>query len=250
MHQARVAFLVLAVVSTGACLPVLAGRSPVESVASTVPASSPASLAAADRALHPLDGVAAVVNARVITLSEVEARVARIVAARPATESAPGARDALVNATYAAVLEEMIENDLLIDAALASALTVTPDEVEDAVGKIALRTGDEAAFDAALAAEGLTRESHRAAVRDELLRMKYVALRVRSLIRVDDETLHAYYAKLRSLGPLKPFDAVRDTVLERYVTEETERLRARLIAELKAAAYVDVRVAALRPGGK
>jgi len=158
--------------------------------------AAPAPDGAGDRI--PIDRVAAVVNSVVITWLELDEKARPAAMARVAGESDPAKKTELFVATYREVLDAMIINELLEQEAAKLALTVTTDEIDRAVDGIMKRNGmDKPTFLAELKKAGYTEASHRTEVRGHLLRMKVVALKVKSRISTDDDVLKAYYEKFK-----------------------------------------------------
>jgi len=146
----------------------------------------------------PLDRVAAVVNSVVITWLELVEKAQPVAMARVAAEPDPAKKTEVLLATYREVLDALIVNELLGQEAAKLALTVTTDEIDRAVDGIMKRNGmDKETFVAELVKAGYTEASHREEVRGHLLRMKVIALKVKSRISTDDDVLKAYYEKLK-----------------------------------------------------
>jgi parvulin-like peptidyl-prolyl isomerase len=145
-----------------------------------------------------IDRVAAVVNSTPIFESDLDEKASAMVAARLAAEPDLAKKPEALRAIWADVLDAMIVNELVQQEAAKLALTVTSDEIDRAVEGIIKRYGwDRATFLSELKKEGYTEAAHRDDVRQHLLRMKVVALKVRSRISTDDDVLKAYYEKLK-----------------------------------------------------
>lgn len=142
-----------------------------------------------------VDRVAAVVNNDIITLSEVEARIA------PDAQRLRAEPDATKRAEARAVLVKK-GVDLLIGEKLMEAqvkelnIEVADSEIEmgmDDVKKQNNITSEQ--FEGLLAQEGYTLASYKNFMRKHLARLKLVNLKVRSKVKISDEDLKAEYAR-------------------------------------------------------
>ena len=142
-----------------------------------------------------VDRVAAVVNNDIITLSEVETRIApdasRLRAEPDATKRAE-ARAILVKRG----LELLIGEKLMETQVRELNIEVADSEIEmgmDDVKKQNNITADQ--FEGLLAQEGYTLAGYKAFMRKHLARLKLVNLKVRSKVKISDEDLKAEYAR-------------------------------------------------------
>ena len=142
-----------------------------------------------------VDRVAAVVNNDIITLSEVETRIApdaqRLRAEPDATKRAE-ARAVLVKRG----LELLIGEKLMETQVRELNIEVADSEIEmgmDDVKKQNNITSEQ--FEGLLAQEGYTLVSYKAFMRKHLARLKLVNLKVRSKVKISDEDLKAEYAR-------------------------------------------------------
>lgn len=142
-----------------------------------------------------VDRIAAVVNTDIITLSEVEARIA------PELSRLRGEPDASRRAEARAQLVKK-GLDLLIGEKLMEfqvkelALDVSEQEIDLSMEDVKKQNNiSSEQFEQLLAQEGYTMSSYRAFMRKHLSRMKLVNLKVRSKMKIADEDLKAEYAK-------------------------------------------------------
>ena len=142
-----------------------------------------------------VDRVAAVVNNDIITLSEVETRIApdaqRLRAEPDATKRAE-ARAVLVKRG----LELLIGEKLMETQVRELNIEVADSEIEmgmDDVKKQNNITSDQ--FEGLLAQEGYTLVGYKAFMRKHLARLKLVNLKVRSKVKISEEDLKAEYAR-------------------------------------------------------
>jgi len=96
----------------------------------------------------------------------------------------------------ARVLTEMINEELVLKAALAAKLDVNATEVKNAMDEIKRQNGlDDDQFADALKVQGYTLEAYRRDVRRQILRMRAIQSLVRPKVNVGDEDVKAQYAK-------------------------------------------------------
>ncbi len=142
-----------------------------------------------------IDRVAAVVNNDIITLSEVETRIA------PDAQRLRNEPDATKRAENRTVLVkrglELLIGERLMESQVRELnIEVADSEIEmgmDDVKKQNNITSEQ--FEGLLAQEGYTLTSYKAFMRKHLARLKLVNLKVRSKVKISDEDLKADYAR-------------------------------------------------------
>jgi peptidyl-prolyl cis-trans isomerase SurA len=142
-----------------------------------------------------VDRVAAVVNNDVITLSEVETRIApdaqRLRSETDATKRAE-ARSVLVKRG----LELLIGEKLMETQVRELNIEVADSEIEMGMDDVKKQNNiNTEQFEGLLAQEGYTLASYKAFMRKHLARLKLVNLKVRSKVKISDEDLKAEYAR-------------------------------------------------------
>ena len=139
------------------------------------------------------DGIAAVVNGEVITRKQVESRLAAsLKSGRPPT----GAGRAELAGK---VLDDLIDQELINQAAKPKGVFITEADISEAVEKIKRQNNlTEARFRASLAYSGTTLESFREGLRLELMRGQVMGSKVLNKIVVTDKEVLAY---LKGEGP-------------------------------------------------
>ncbi len=142
-----------------------------------------------------VDRVAAVVNNDIITLSEVEARVA------PDAQRLRSEPDA---SKRAELRTELMKRgvDLLVGEKLMEAqvrelnIEVADSEIDMSIAEVTKQNNmTPEAFEGALSAEGYTLQSYKSFMRKHLARLKLVNLKVRSKVKISEEDLKAEYAR-------------------------------------------------------
>lgn len=140
-----------------------------------------------------VDRVVAVVNNEVITLSEVEAKVAPEVQRMqiPLAERAK-AREQLQKAA----LDNLIGEKLLTGQVKELQIEVTSQEIDAGIQDVQQQNGMSAEqFQQELVRAGYSLQGYRDFMRDHMARMKLIQMKVRSQLKISDEDLRAEYAK-------------------------------------------------------
>jgi Parvulin-like peptidyl-prolyl isomerase len=138
------------------------------------------------------DRIVAVVNGEVITLKQLDNRVGAVSKSRQAS----GLDQATLREK---VLESLIEQELINQAAKAKGVFVTESDISQALESIKQENNlNDAQFRASLAQSGTTMEAFRDDLRVELLRNRVLGAQVMSKIVVTDSEIRAF---LRGEGP-------------------------------------------------
>ena len=144
-----------------------------------------------------VERVVAVVGEQAILLSELRER-ARPFLARVDQQSPDSAqRAAATSQLYGQLVDRMVDEELEQRAANRANLSVTPREVDDALGRVASQNGvppDRVVEEAVRS--GLTEQAYRTELRRQLLEAKLMNLRIQGRLRVTDEDVRAAYARL------------------------------------------------------
>ncbi len=143
-------------------------------------------------AAEVVDRVVAVVNDRVITLSELNAAYA--VALGGLKGSGLGDEDTVE--TRSKVLDNLIERTLIKQAAEKAGIEVSEWEIDNAIEDVKRQNNlTHEALMVALASSGLTYNEYREQMRDEIRQVKFVNRRFRSKIVIQDEDVEEYYTQ-------------------------------------------------------
>lgn len=143
-----------------------------------------------------VDRVDAIVNDAVVLHSEVAMRVAPLSAelAQITDERERARRQKKLSSQ---VLEEMINEELMIQAAVEAKLEVKQSEIQSALEEIKTQHKlDDDGLAKALAQQGHTAASYKKDLRRQLLRMRVVNTLVRPKVSVTDEDLRARYDEM------------------------------------------------------
>ena len=144
------------------------------------------------------DRIVAVVNDGVITLSELNSALERVM---ERIEKIPeeAKRNQVATQAREAVMGQLIDRTLLEQEASKLKLTVTGDEVDKALESLLADRGlTYEKLRETLAAEGADIAEYRDEIRRDLLRRKLIERTVKSKVSVADEEVGAYYAKHRN----------------------------------------------------
>jgi peptidyl-prolyl cis-trans isomerase SurA len=170
-----------------------AAPSPVRPAAPSAPAARAAAPRDARAGRMVVDKVVAVVNDAVILRSEMLRRVA------PLTADVQNITDRIERQRRLAklegdVLEEMVSEELIVQAAADAKLEVTAKEVDSALGEIKKQNNlDDNQLAQALRLQGYSMASYRQDVRKQIVRMRAVNMLVRPRVTVTDDDVRARY---------------------------------------------------------
>ncbi len=142
-----------------------------------------------------IDRVVAVLDEEAIFLSDVERRARPFLAEVPA-DAVGAAREQVRQRILRETLERMIDDQLLRQAATRLHVTVTDEDVEQFIERIARERGatTEQLFEA-LQREGVSITEYRAHMETEVRRLKVLQLRVRGRINLTDADLQEAYRR-------------------------------------------------------
>jgi len=142
-----------------------------------------------------IDRVVAVLDEEAIFLSDVERRARPFMSEIPA-DATGEAREQLRLRVLRETLERMIDDQLLRQAATRLHITVTDEDVEQFIERIARERGatTEQLFEA-LQREGVSITEYRAHMETEVRRLKVLQLRVRGRINITDPDLQEAYRR-------------------------------------------------------
>ncbi len=144
-----------------------------------------------------LERVVAVVNDSIILQSELDARLVPVV--QEAQQIAdPAERRRRMAKLASQVLDEMVNEELIVQAAEAAKIEVDSSEVQAALDEIKQQNNlDDAGLQQALAQQGYTLQGYKADLRRQLLRLRAVNQLVAPKVQVTDEDIHARYDQLQ-----------------------------------------------------
>jgi parvulin-like peptidyl-prolyl isomerase len=144
-----------------------------------------------------LERIVAVVDDTVILDSEVAQRAMPLLAQSGTSAADPDARAQAWRQTYHTALDQLVEEQLIIQAAAEAKLEVNEDEVQKALDQVKTQNRlTDSQLQAALATQGTTLGQYRRDIRRQILRLRAINVLVRPRVQVSDNDLKAKYAKL------------------------------------------------------
>ena len=146
-----------------------------------------------------IDRVMAVVNGKVITLSELTEREAPL--AKQATETFSGSeREKRLADISKKVLDSLIEDLLLEREAERLGMKVSERDIDDAIEDVKKQNSlDDAGLKIALKKEGLTYEGYRSQIKNQIEKSRVIGQQVRSKVNVTEKDLADYYERNRRI---------------------------------------------------
>lgn len=155
-----------------------------------------------------IERVAAVVNDRAVLLSDLRRRAAPFLEQAVRDVSA-AERKTRIKQLYAGLLQQLVDEELIEQAAAKGHVTVSSTEVEQAIENVRRQNSlEEAAFWEAVRAQGYTERQYRDDVRKQLLRLKLINQRVRSRVNITELTIkEAYDDRVRDARRAQKFHA-------------------------------------------
>jgi parvulin-like peptidyl-prolyl isomerase len=194
-----------------------------------------------------LERVIAVVNESIILQSELDARLVPV-RAEAEQIADPAERKRRLAKLASQVLDDMVNEELIVQAAEGAKIEVGSDEVQAALDEIKSNNKlDDAALQQALAQQGYTLNAYKADLRRQLLRLRAVNQLVAPKVNVTDEDVRARYDELSRRSAA--ISAVRLShiliKLPEHATEQeladAKDAAAKAIAQVKGgAAFADV----------
>lgn len=140
--------------------------------------------------------VVAVINDSIVLRSELEARMVPVVGEAQQIAD-PKERDRRIDKLRGQVLDEMVNEELIVQAAEAAKIEVESTEVQAALDEIKSSNNlDDAALAQVLAAQGYTLGNYKTDLRRQLLRLRAVNQLVAPKVTITDEDIKARYDEM------------------------------------------------------
>jgi peptidyl-prolyl cis-trans isomerase SurA len=174
-----------------------AEAAPISTQPNAAPAGSKPAASSPNRgAKLKVDYVVAIVNDAIILNSELEAR--RVPVLTEAQQIAdPKERERRIAKLTSQVLDEMVNDELEVQAAEAAKIEVESSEVQAALDEIKQQNNlDDAGLAAALSAQGFTLANYKQEVRRQMLRLRAENQMIAPKIQISEEDVRARYDQM------------------------------------------------------
>ncbi len=188
-----------------------------------------------------VDRVAAVVGNHVILLSEVRSRASLVARTQHATLAQ------ITDAILRQVAEHLVEEYLEDLEAKRLNVTVVPEEIDRAVEQLA--QGNNASVSTFLKEvdkQGISIVELKEALHRQLVESKLLLMRSSQMQRIEEKDLRLRYEQMKQQvkdpKDLKSYDELKNELVNVLLQERIQALREDWIAQLRARAYVEVRV--------
>ncbi len=144
-----------------------------------------------------LERVVAIVNDSIILQSELDARLTPMIAqAQSITDE--GERKRRLAKLASQILDEMVNEELIVQAAESAKIEVETSEVQAALDEIKQQNNlDDAGLAQALSAQGYTLQNYKADLRRQLMRLRAVNTIVQPKIQITDEDIKARFDQMQ-----------------------------------------------------
>ncbi len=198
---ASVALLLAASLGTASAQPVPTPGGPAPSPAPAgsprTPAPAGSAPAAAPRKTFVVDRVVAIVNDAIILDSELRVRLVPYQDDVASIED-PRERGRRMDKLRTQLLDDMINEELIVQAADEARIEVESKEVDDALREVKSQNKlDDAGFQQALAAQGYTLTAYRSDIRRQLTRYKAMNQIIAPKVSVTDDQVRARYDEMQ-----------------------------------------------------
>lgn len=187
------------------------------------------------------DAVVATVNGQEIKNAQVEERLAQIknvLSAQGADLTQPGVLDEY----RSRIVDELIDNQLLLQAAEKEGITVTDEEVTAEYNELVTMFGGEEALKEQMSLVGIDDEALRKNLREQKIIEAYVAnhSEIETIEVTDEEALAAYNQSVGENTEGAPaFDDVKNMLKEQIAQEKASSLIALVVQDLKTNATIE-----------
>lgn len=144
-----------------------------------------------------VERIVATVGERAILLSDLKRRSEPFMLQVQQSVPAGAQRNAAISQVYKAVLQKIVDEELMEKAALLAKVTITPTEIDEALKRVAQQnkiTVEQVVAEAERA--GMSESKYREELRRQLLEAKLLNVRLQGRIRITEEDLRAAYQKL------------------------------------------------------
>jgi peptidyl-prolyl cis-trans isomerase SurA len=156
-------------------------------------------LCAATAQATVVERIVATVGERAILLSDLRRRAEPFMLQVQQTVPVGAQRNAAISQVYKAVLQKIVDEELMEKAAALAKVTITPTEIDEALKRVATQnklTVEQVLAEAARA--GMPESKYREELRRQLLEAKLLNVRLQGRIRITEEDLRAAFQKIEA----------------------------------------------------
>jgi len=146
-----------------------------------------------------VERIVATVGERAILLSDLRRRAEPFMLQVQQSVPAGAQRNAAISQVYKAVLQKIVDEELMEKAAAQAKVTITPTEIDEALKRVATQnkmTVEQVLGEAARA--GMPESKYREELRRQLLEAKLLNVRLQGRIRITEEDLRAAFQKIEA----------------------------------------------------
>jgi peptidyl-prolyl cis-trans isomerase SurA len=144
-----------------------------------------------------VERIVATVGERAVLLSDLKHRAEPFLLKVQQTVPVGAQRNAAISQVYKAVLQKIVDEELMEKAAAQAKVNITPTEIDEALKRVAQQNKlsvEQVLSEAARA--GMTESKYREELRRQLLEAKLLNVRLQGRIRITEEDLRASYSKI------------------------------------------------------
>ena len=144
-----------------------------------------------------VERIVATVGERAILLSDLRRRAEPFMLQVQQTVPVGAQRNAAISQVYKAVLQKIVDEELMEKAASLAKVNITPTEIDEALKRVAAQNKlsvEQVLAEAARA--GMPESKYREELRRQLLEAKLLNVRLQGRIRITEEDLHAAFQKI------------------------------------------------------
>jgi peptidyl-prolyl cis-trans isomerase SurA len=146
-----------------------------------------------------VERIVATVGERAILLSDLRRRAEPFMMQVQQSVPVGAQRNAAISQVYKAVLQKIVDEELMEKAAAQAKVSITPVEIDEALKRVAQQnklTVEQVLAEAAQA--GMPESKYREELRRQLLEAKLLNVRLQGRVRITEEDLKAAYSKLEA----------------------------------------------------
>jgi peptidyl-prolyl cis-trans isomerase SurA len=146
-----------------------------------------------------VERIVATVGERAILLSDLRRRAEPFMVQVQQSVPAGAQRNAAISQVYKAVLQKIVDEELMEKAAAQAKVTITPTEIDEALKRVAQQNGipvEQVVAEAQRA--GMSEAKYREELRRQLLEAKLLNVRLQGRVRITEEDLRAAYRKIET----------------------------------------------------